>query len=520
MKKKIFFLLLSVMTLSLLGIIFVQAFWIIKTFNAEEARFSFNARQSLITVAETVRNREIDDYYVQYAAIADTVSKPNSASFSQLFHVEKNDLTNETYLLTNSILQEDYKVRSDVFGEDIDSLDFKKLVNRKVTLVRKNDMEGEMGLSAQEKFERVSRLEDHEKLLFLEAIQDKMEREPIYKRIDAEELKSLLAEQLRLRNITSDFDLGIFSNGLATKVLTDNFSLESASAYGISIFPSENTNYRLYINFPEKQKEIFSSIIGMVLLSVVFTLIILLAFAGAIYQLIKQRRISQIKTDFINNMTHEFKTPISTINLALDSMQNTAVLKDSGKLNNYLEMIRAENRRMHNQVENVLRISRLEKNELDVRKERLKVNNLIDEAVAHVKLLVESRNGYIKTHYKAVQNTILANHTHFVSVLVNLLDNANKYSSQAPSIDIYTENIKNYILIKVCDQGNGMNKAVQKQIFEKFYREHTGDLHNVKGHGLGLAYAKKIIENHQGEILVESEKGKGSTFIIKIPLIS
>src|SRR5699024_185573 len=304
---------------------------------SSEEQFTFNARQSLIKVAEQVRNDEIDDYYVRYAALPDTIKNPDRTSFSQLFQVEKNELTNETYILTNSILQEDYKVRSEIPGSEQDSIDFKKLVNTKVTLIRKDDMSSEMGLSAQERFERVSRLEDNEKLLLMEAIKEKTEKIPIYKRVDAEKLRNLIDEQLKIRGIKSDFEFGIFSNGLSTKLLTTNFDRNDESSYGISILPSENTSYKLYINFPDKEKEIFASIFWLSTLSFIFTFVILLTFVRAIYQLIKQRKIDQIKTDFINNMTHEFKTPIATINLALDSASNPKIAKDPERLKGYLK---------------------------------------------------------------------------------------------------------------------------------------------------------------------------------------
>jgi len=520
MKKKMFFLLTGVMSLSLIGIIVVQAYWIKQNMDSSEEQFTFNARQSLIKVAEQVRNDEIDDYYVRYAALPDTIKNPDRTSFSQLFQVEKNELTNETYILTNSILQEDYKVRSEIPGSEQDSIDFKKLVNTKVTLIRKDDMSSEMGLSAQERFERVSRLEDNEKLLLMEAIKEKTEKIPIYKRVDAEKLRNLIDEQLKIRGIKSDFEFGIFSNGLSTKLLTTNFDRNDESSYGISILPSENTSYKLYINFPDKEKEIFASIFWLSTLSFIFTFVILLTFVRAIYQLIKQRKIDQIKTDFINNMTHEFKTPIATINLALDSASNPKIAKDPERLKGYLKMIRDENHRMHAQVENVLRISKLERNELDIKKERLQLHNLIEDAISHVQLIVENRQGFIHKHLQAERNNILANSSHFVNVLVNILDNAVKYSNEKPKIDVYTENAGDFVVVRISDQGNGMSKSVQKKIFDQFYREHTGDIHNVKGHGLGLAYVKKIVDDHQGEITVESEKGKGSTFIIKLPLIS
>ncbi|MDX1544839.1 MAG: HAMP domain-containing sensor histidine kinase, partial [Christiangramia sp.] len=263
-----------------------------------------------------------------------------------------------------------------------------------------------------------------------------------------------------------------------------------------------------------------SSVILMACLSIIFTLIIVIAYSSALSQLIKQRQISQIKTDFINNMTHEFKTPIATINLALDAIKNPKIMDDQSKVSRYLQMIKDENRRMHAQVENVLRISKLEKNELDLKKERHQLHDIILDAVNHVELIVEDRGGYIQTHFGALRSSILANQDHFTNVIVNILDNAIKYSEDAPRIDIYTANVKNYIYCEIRDQGVGMTKLVQKKIFEKFYREHTGDIHNVKGHGLGLAYARQIVEDHHGTITVNSEKGKGSTFIIKLPLIS
>jgi two-component system phosphate regulon sensor histidine kinase PhoR len=276
----------------------------------------------------------------------------------------------------------------------------------------------------------------------------------------------------------------------------------------------------LLVTFPQKKKFLFSEILGITLLSIIFTIIIIIAYANALHQLIKQRQISEIKTDFINNMTHEFKTPIATINLALDAIKNPKVIDDKEKVLRYLQMIRDENKRMHAQVENVLRISKLEKKELDIAKESLDVQQVIEDAIEHVHLIIEDRQGEITTHFNANRTSVLLNDVHFTNVLVNILDNAIKYSPENPVIDIYTENVNDFILIKIKDQGSGMNKAAQKRIFEKFYREHTGDLHNVKGHGLGLAYVKRIVEDHNGQIFVESEKGKGSIFIIKLPLIN
>ena len=183
----------------------------------------------------------------------------------------------------------------------------------------------------------------------------------------------------------------------------------------------------------------------MAILSLVFTGIIIFTYTSALRQLQKQRQISQIKTDFINNMTHEFKTPIATINLALDALKNPKVSDNKELIAKYHKMIREENRRMHTQVENVLRISKLEKDELDLEKSRVLLHEIVEDAITHVSLIVENKGGYIKTHFKAQKSSVKASDTHLTNIIVNIIDNAIKYTEGAPEIDIYTENENNTI---------------------------------------------------------------------------
>ena len=289
--------------------------------------------------------------------------------------------------------------------------------------------------------------------------------------------------------------------------------LMSLSLIGIIFVQAYYINNILQIK--EKQ-----DVVIITLMSLLFTLIIIVGYMSAVYQLIKQRKISQMKSDFINNMTHEFKTPIATINLALDAIKNPKIFNNKEKVSNYISIIKHENKRMNAQVENVLRISKLRKKQLNISKDRLELHDLIQDAITHVELIVQNRKGYIKTNFKAIKSSILANDSYFTNVIVNILDNAVKYSEGPPKIDILTENIGNNIFMSIKDQGIGISKAAHKRVFEEFYREHTGNVHNVKGHGLGLANVKRIIDNHQGIISLESEKGKGSIFTIKLPLIT
>jgi two-component system phosphate regulon sensor histidine kinase PhoR len=522
MNKRLFVLLMVLMSLSLVGIIFVQAYYINNSVKNKEEQFTFNVKKALTYTSSAVEEREYEKYVHELEALLAIGVQPDSTAIRSITVFRQNDNTNEIIIYNNGILEENYKIPSFI-DISLDSLNFSRFTNKTEKRVFTNtDLDGTLSITPEESFENVLSMDKLDKEVFESHYREQVKTTPIHHRVDKNDIERMLSSKLEEDGIDIGFEFAIYARDLATKVQSDNFELGLNSTIGVPIF-MDNVNgsdYRLYINFPERQKFILSSIIGVIILSIVFTSIIIIAYFSAIYQLRKQRQISQIKTDFINNMTHEFKTPIATINLALDAIRNPQVINDELKVKRYLKMIKDENKRMHAQVENVLRISKLEKNELNISKDRVKLHDLIEDAVTHIQLIVEDRKGYIKTHLDAAKSSVLANEMHFTNVIVNILDNAVKYSDDEPKIDIYTENIGNNIFLKIKDQGNGMSKAVQKRVFEKFYREHTGDVHNVKGHGLGLAYVKRIVDDHQGYITVESEKGKGSTFIIKLPLIS
>lgn len=523
MNKRLFILLVILMSLSLIGIIFVQAYFINKTFQNEEKQFTLNVKRSLSFVSKAIEKSEFDKFDNLLQHYLESVEEPDTTQLSEIILKYQDEDNNETVIFRNSILEETYKVPSLFFDIGLDSISLNRVINRQETEIYDNNIiDGEFSLSPIKKYTNTRKLEPYEQNHLRALMQERLKKIPVYKRTSKREIEQFLRDYLKENGVNIDFEYAIYDKDLATKIKSENFERKNDSSYGISVFLDNNnqSNYILYVNFPNRNKFLFSSIMTMLILSIVFTSIIIIAYSSSIYQLIKQRRISQIKTDFINNMTHEFKTPIATINLALDAVRNPKVINDKEKVERYLKMIKDENKRMHAQVENVLRISKLEKNELNISKERLELHDIIEDAITHIQLIVEDKKGYVKTHLDAQKTSVLANASHFTNVIVNILDNAVKYSNDEPKIDVYTENIGNNILLKITDQGNGMSKQVQKRVFEKFYREHTGDVHNVKGHGLGLAYVKRIVEDHQGHISVESEKGKGSTFTIKLPLIS
>ncbi|PHR95918.1 MAG: two-component sensor histidine kinase [Leeuwenhoekiella sp.] len=523
MNRNLFVLLVVLMSLSLIGIIFVQGYWISNSIEAKRGQFAFNARQVLKDVAREIQIKEVNTWYNPVLRIRDSLGIPDDVSLYDLVYKTDDSLTNESQIFRNSIVEQNYKLSAPVLDYEVDSIRFKRYLQRQYTqIIDKNDIDN-AEVDRTNILNRMSDLSEIERFNIEQAVMYITRKIPIHKRVSDEEITRLLTMELAERDMDTRFEYAVYSNNLVTNVRSEDFDMESPEQnFSVPLFTDSegNSDYQLVANFPGEKKYVVSSVIGMGGLSILFTLIIVIAYSSALQQLVKQRQISQIKTDFINNMTHEFKTPIATINLALDSIKNPKVSGNPEMLARYMGMIREENKRMHAQVENVLRISKLEKNELDIKKERVKLHDLIEDAVTHIELLVEDREGYVKQHLGAVKSSVLANESHFTNVLVNILDNAVKYSSEPPKIDIYTENLKNFILVKIKDQGDGMTKQVQKKIFDKFYREHTGDIHNVKGHGLGLSYAKRIVEDHAGEIWVQSEKGKGSTFIIKLPLIS
>jgi two-component system phosphate regulon sensor histidine kinase PhoR len=494
MGKKLFVLLVILMSLSLIGIIFVQAFYINNALEKEEKQFTSDVFRSLSLVSKAIEDKELLSFDRLYKEVIKNGRTPDTSEIKQLLIFDSfNEETNQATRFENIISEESFKVPSLFFDiGTADSIDIKRFTSRSETNVfERSPIDGQINLQPIQTYRDYSTMDELGRSFYKKNYRAVYKNYPVYKRI-------------------------------STKIRSENFELTPKTTIGIPVFldNESRSNFSLYVDFPERRKYLISSILSMIVLSIVFTSIIIIAYSSAIYQLIRQRQISQIKTDFINNMTHEFKTPIATINLAIDSIRNPKIIGDQEKVMRYLNMIKDENKRMHAQVENVLRISKLEKNELNISKERVELNDLIEDAITHVELIVEDRNGYVKTHLNADQASVLANETHFTNVIVNVLDNAIKYSDGEPKIDVFTENIGHFILIKISDQGNGMTKQVQKRVFEKFYREHTGNVHNVKGHGLGLAYVKRIVDDHQGHISVESEKGKGSTFTIKLPLIS
>lgn len=251
--------------------------------------------------------------------------------------------------------------------------------------------------------------------------------------------------------------------------------------------------------------------------SALLLMIMIGCFYIAVNTILKQKKLAEVKNDFINNMTHEFKTPISTISLATQLIQEESAIAKNETILRYLGIIKEENIRLGNQVERVLQTAQMEKEEIILKKKELDIHSLIQHVADNINPIIHTNQGTLILNLDASPSLLLLDEVHISNVIHNLLDNAIKYSPNQLHVEIQTESQEGQFVIKIKDQGIGMEKSVLESVFEPFYRVPTGNIHNVKGFGLGLSYVKKIVDAHGGKVKVESTLGAGSTFIISLP---
>jgi two-component system phosphate regulon sensor histidine kinase PhoR len=338
-----------------------------------------------------------------------------------------------------------------------------------------------------------------------------------------EDINDILEHSLRKYNIRQPFEFCIL-NLLKTPIISsDNFPMWNLyNCPSIRLTPDNSElQETLYIFVREDRNYVLHNMAWMIVASIFFTTIIVSAFALTVRTLFNQKKLSEIKSDFINNMTHELKTPLATISLAIDALTNEKVISNTDKIKYYSGMIKEENKRMNKQVEKILQAARLERQEIKLNLQQLDAHEIIRKVTDNLALQIQERNGKLELNLAAAKHIIKADEVHFSNIIFNLLDNAIKYS--ADNLKIVVETVmsgSNTIAIKITDNGIGMSKETQSRIFEKFYRAHTGNLHNVKGFGLGLSYVKAMLDAHGGKIRVDSIPGKGTTFTIYMQTVS
>jgi two-component system phosphate regulon sensor histidine kinase PhoR len=361
------------------------------------------------------------------------------------------------------------------------------------------------------------------KLLNPPTIDEKFTPQEIYAKLkevfDKQDLKKM------------DFEFAILNSEGETEIQSAHFTEaffdeENKKQIHTYLLPESGTDLdgiaqaeQLIVIVPSFKKQVWDSLKWIILLGILFLLIILSAFFVTLKTLFNQKKLSEIKSDFINNMTHEFKTPLATISLAVDALKNEKVQSDAAKMQYFTGIIKEENTRMNKHVETILQAALLEKQELQLTLVALPVHETIRHILDTYELQIQEKNAQIELLFNASIDIIQADEIHFTNLLSNLIDNAIKYSKENLMIKITTLNNNGKIIIKVEDNGIGMSKETVKRIFERFYRAHTGNMHNVKGFGLGMSYVKTVVDAHKGKIKVESILGKGTMFTMEFPLL-
>lgn len=501
------------MTISLIVFVALQSFWLKSYYEALNQDFANKVHKALESSTEKINNLETERYYAQYKNIDRTIVAASKAPTLTAIQQVEDSAAKRTITYTKNIIE-----NKDIpISPSGDSLKLTTVHSDEALIKIKTDS-NKLELLTPDLARSIESGEYNLKE-FATVVGNSL---PINQRVNNKVLDSVISKELQLKGIETKFGYGILDkNKKPTPIANDIFKSEkNADTYDYPLFidSKENIQYSLALVFPRKGYSLAKNNLPMLLGTFLSLLTILGIYIISINYMMKQKKIADVKTDFINNMSHEFKTPLATISVATDSLANDQIATNPEKVKYYSGLIKQENLRMKKQVENVLNMSKLERNEVQLFLKETNMRNLIKDISESFGLIVAQRNGTLTQKFAADRYILKVDEFHISNALINLLDNANKYSPETPEISVKTKNEAGYYVIEISDQGIGLDADNKKRIFEKFFREETGNIHNVKGQGLGLSYVKKIVELHKGLIMVESEKGKGSTFIIKLPM--
>ena len=472
MKKQFTSLVIILVTLASIGLMLIQVYWISNAMQVRQAIFVRDVNQAMSRVVFTINKLRYQEYYLN----SKNIYAQNQNAFAIFDSINQD-------LLSHSM--------------NMNSMD---------EITRFLDQRNKINQAYQKLFNRFRSYDD---VAFFTTNRQKID--------------SLVGNALSERNIKTDYEFGVYKplknamiiqrTGKYPNQLLHNSFVYDLAPMGLNIqFPLK---FLLY--FPNEKLFIVSTLYRLLFVSFGLFLIIIGAFYFSIHIINKQKKLSEMKNDLINNMTHEFKTPISTISLACEALKDKDIQKSDEIYNNYISVIDEENKRLGTMAEHILRSASLERGGIKLRQEDLDIHELIRQGVNSKQINAESKGGNITMDLKAHNPMVWGDRIHLTNSIINLLDNSLKYNLNTPVIEISTKNLQDGLLISVKDNGIGISKANQKKIFDKLYRVHTGNRHDFKGFGLGLSYVKSIIEQHGGKITVESEPDQGSTFHIYLP---
>lgn len=507
MNKQSLPIVVTAFTIALLALIGIQAFWIINDFKAKDELFADRVNEALNSASAKLSKLDTTRGYMKTRVSREAVRNPGGNDWRMVENISTDNSGQQSSRITSRSVTMDYLKKLN----DLDSTaqNFLNRLNQKRNLQTANN-----DLFSANPGNNIFRMEYS------------FDSYNNYKqKVDTTKLDSILKTELRKKNILARYKYHLTSLYPGSPHHSDLSQAESmrdslgVEIYKVNLAPSNRFVDPVYliVHFPGQDRYVFKSMWGSLILSVIVILILIFSFYYIMASNLKQKKLSQIKNDFISNMTHEFKTPISTISLASEMLSDASINQTPDKQQRFLKMIRDENKRLSVLVESILQTSILDKGEFKLKPTELDVHDIINTAISNTQLLIAQKQGIITTHLKAQKFKFNADKVHLTNIIFNLIDNAIKYTRETPQIDITTYNTAEGIMIEIKDNGIGISKDNQRKIFDKFYRVPTGNVHNVKGFGLGLSYVLAVIMKHGGTISVDSELGKGSTFKLHLP---
>ena len=522
--------------LALIGLIAIQIYWIDNAFDLEKDRIKRGGNEALNEVVQLLERHETltklkthqEAKYLFFQDETDENSFPPDDSLVQ--YVVSKNIERVGDKIELRVVEEKGEQRSEqIITHSVNDLPFTNALEEdmQLKLLTGDSLEQEMMMSSDPLDPNINgiRKRVNTKKAFLgDIVKSLIEvnlNQPIDERVDPRVVDSLLQICLKKHGLDLPYQMGVYDDAnefvFGTEIHTEKLKNSSISA---RLFPNDVVQLPFFINvyFPNQNRHILGNVWLLLLISLLFLLAIGWTSFYTVKTIVQQKMNSEIKNDFINNMTHELKTPISTISLACEALSDPELGKLENVKNRYIGIINSENKRLGLLVEEVLQSAVLDKGDFKLKRETLDLHTLLNDVIDKFSIQLKEKGGLIKLDLQAGNSIIEADRNHFTNVIYNLLDNALKYSKDAAQIELKTQVRDEHILISVKDHGIGISSENLKKVFDKLYRVPTGNVHNVKGFGLGLSYVKIITERHGGRVSVESQLGKGSTFYLEIPL--
>ncbi|MDZ4844147.1 MAG: HAMP domain-containing sensor histidine kinase [Chitinophagales bacterium] len=540
MNKRLITILIVVMTLVLTGMVFIQIFWIKNAITLHEQQFDQGVNDALHKVSHKLEKHDAANYIFDEFFTASQGDHAQDRKIRLLQNKLSSSLENQFQPLFKEIEEYHSITWSGKFSSEnelgsqlnssmisIDTVQDKDGVFHSTIKVKMAEGDCKIQVSNKSREQMLQSVnQEITKLNYGKNLVDDIffqffsnERE-IHDRIPKDEMGNIIREALQSEGIDAPFEFVVTTQFGKSIAASNRFNAQLIPAsHKVTLFPNDlfsEHNY-LLVQFPSKRNYIMKNLGVMSFSSIGLILLVSLCFAYTIHIIFRQKKLSDMKTDFVNNMTHELKTPISTISLASEMLRDNRVASDPDRILRYAGVIHEENKRLGSHVEKVLQMAVIERGEHKLKLSLVNLHELVQKAIQKMTLQLEEKSGALQTDFTARYPEAQVDEAHFINIITNLLDNAIKYSNEKPEIIVSTRDQTGGVLISVSDKGIGMSKDAQKRIFEKFYRVPTGNVHNVKGFGLGLSYVKAMVEAHSGNVKFRSELNKGTTFEIFIP---